>query len=42
MAGKSSHEILMEDLRKMEDGMERLSTTKADIGKKVLPEPAKR
>ena len=31
MAGKSSREILMEDLRQMEDGMARLSTTKADI-----------
>lgn len=31
MAGKSSREILMEDLRQMEDGMERLSTTKEDI-----------
>lgn len=31
MAGKSTREILMEDLRQMEDGMERLSTTKADI-----------
>ena len=31
MAGKSSREILMEDLRQMEDGMTRLSTTKADI-----------
>ena len=30
MAGKSSREILMEDLRQMEDGMARLSTTKAD------------
>lgn len=33
MAGKSSREILMEDLRQMEDGMERLSTTKEDIKK---------
>lgn len=31
MAGKSTREILMEDLRKMEDGMEKLSTTKEDI-----------
>ena len=31
MAGKSTREILMEDLRKMEYGMERLSTTKEDI-----------
>lgn len=31
MAGKSSREILMEDFRQMEDGMARLSTTKADI-----------
>lgn len=31
MAGKSSREILMEDLRQMEDGMARLSTTKEDI-----------
>ena len=31
MAGKSTHEILKEDLGVMEDGMERLSTTKVDI-----------
>ena len=31
MAGKSTREILMEDLRKREDGMEKLSTTKEDI-----------
>ncbi len=31
MAGKSTREILMEDLLKMENGMERLSTTKEDI-----------
>jgi hypothetical protein len=31
MAGKSTREIMMEDLRQMEDGMTRLSTTKADI-----------
>ena len=31
MAGKSTRDILVEDLRQMEDGMERLSTTKADI-----------
>lgn len=31
MAGKSTREILTEDLRKMEDGMKKLSTTKEDI-----------
>lgn len=31
MAGKSTRDILVEDLRKMEDGMEKLSTTKEDI-----------
>lgn len=31
MAGKSTREILTEDLQKMEDGMEKLSTTKEDI-----------
>lgn len=31
MAGKSTYEILKEDLGVMEDGMKRLSTTKEDI-----------
>ena len=36
MAGKSTREILTEDLRKMEDGMEKLSTTKEDIWRDEL------
>lgn len=31
MAGKSTYEILKEDLGVMEDGMKRLSTTKEDL-----------
>jgi hypothetical protein len=31
MAGKSTYEILKEELGVMEDGMKRLSTTKEDI-----------
>lgn len=31
MAGKSTYEILKEDLGVMDDGMKRLSTTKEDL-----------